>query len=225
VQSSAGRPTEYLNQSHPALPPIFSGLYGGEFLGGEFLKMGTLRFLDEIQRDAVKKHYANSHCVAKILSSADAEVSFNDNVPLKIAIVSQASISNFYNGSWFNMCSHHNLTLTPFWDSHFLMAILQQPADSLRNYTLYRKIFNFIPESLQEIPLNSEIQSHYPELPAMAEGLNPKNVRTPSIFEPVLRYDEKWLDQIPFTFERDLVDKNDLSILKKYLKTMDKLQL
>jgi len=169
IQCSQDAPFAFLSQEPPAIPPVLSGLYGGEYLGGELLNLVSLRSFDE------NKTQPDSYFENEVMSQKNSSP-FEENVRLKLDILSHASLCNTYEGAWIHIGEHHNLTLSPFTDT-FLMELLGRlRATDLKNYSLYRKLYSLFPEQLRIIPLNSQMNSYYEDYPYPQFGKNPKLV-------------------------------------------------
>ncbi len=147
IQKTSIFPSAYLSQEEPAVPPILSGLYGGEFLGGEILNL-----------------------VAPHLLGFDKDATFSQ----ALRTTSQMFTCDFYSGAWSLPCIHHNLTVTPFWDSHLMALLLQTPTDLVKNYRLYDLIFDFLPEELKKVPVVSMLTDYHPRWRQTLPGMNPK---------------------------------------------------
>jgi hypothetical protein len=150
VQRSTGFPSAYLSQEAPAVSPIMSGLYGGELLGGELLQLvPRARFPDK------------------------EEGSFSKAV----AACAQMFLCDFYGGAWVFCSGHHNLTLTPYWDSYFVGALLQTPTSLIQKYSLMSKMYEHLPLKVKELPFVSILTDYQPQWFQPLPGLNPKTMQ------------------------------------------------
>lgn len=149
VQRSQGIPSAYLSQELPAQPPILSGLYGGELLGGEILKLMSPESTQPLD-----------------------ELAFAKN----ITDCAQMFLCDFYGGAW-NLCStHHNLTITPYWDSYFISALLQTPTSIIQDYSLVSKMYQSLPLNLRSLPFVSILADYHPQWKKPLPGRNPKSL-------------------------------------------------
>lgn len=166
IQKPTTLPNAFLGQEAPCRPPIMTGLYGGEYLGGEFLQLVSLASWDkELGGNGVfAESVMNRHKVGR----------FEDDVQLKLEILAQTSLCQVYGGSWATIAIHHNLTLTPFWDSYFIEAISRMPAAQLQNYALYRRLYSYFPKAMRDIPLNSQMNNYFEDYTHADNGMNPK---------------------------------------------------
>jgi hypothetical protein len=147
VQFSQHFPAAYLSQEAPAVPPVLSGLYGGELLGGELLQL-----------------MAFSHL------RIDGESSFSEAV----SACAQMFVCDFYGGAWSVCSSHHSLTLTPYWDSYFVAALLQTPTSMIKDYSLLANMYEHLPSQLRELPFVSILTDYHPKWIKPLPGTNPK---------------------------------------------------
>ncbi|MBY0384971.1 hypothetical protein K2X05_07420 [bacterium] len=156
VQKAQTHPSAYLSQDPPAKPPVFSALYGGEYLGGEVLNL--------ISRNA---HTKNSN------SSVFAN---------SIHLLAQSFTCDFYGGAWFPVFAHHNLTLTPFWDSKIIQFFLSIEAENIKNYNLYNQILKNLPKELLSFPFQSQLTDYHPhwQMPS-PPLLNPKSLSSSEV--------------------------------------------
>jgi hypothetical protein len=173
VQLSQGFPSAYLSQEPPAVPPVLSGLYGGELLGGELL-----------------------HLVSDARLQKENESSF----ARAISDCAQMSLCDFYSGAWSLCSSHHSLTLTPYWDSFFIAALLQTPTSVIKNYSLMDKMYEYLPLSLREIQFVSILTHYHTRWEKPLPGINPKSLKgTPiarSLPSSWLRHKELLSDEV-----------------------------
>lgn len=149
VQLSEGFPSAYLSQETPAVPPVLSGLYGGELLGGELLQL--------VSKSRIKKEEEGSYAEA-------------------ISTSGQMFVCDFYGGAWSVCSSHHNLTITPYWDSYFIAALLQTPASVIKNYSLMAKMYESLPSQFKEMPFISIFTHYHPHWRKPYSGSNPKSL-------------------------------------------------
>ncbi len=149
VQRSQQFPSAYLSQEFPAVPPIMSGLYGGELLGGELLQL--------VSNVRIKKDQENAFAHAVEASA-------------------QMFLCDFYGGAWSVCSAHHNLTLTPFWDSYFIAAMLQTPTSVIKGYSLLSKMYEHLPANLKELPFVSIFTDYQPQWKKPLPGVNPKSI-------------------------------------------------
>lgn len=149
LQSVTNSPFSYLGQEPPARFPIFSGLYGGEWLGGEILNW--------VSDDSLDK---------------DREDSFSQ----LLSLTAQMFTCDFYEGAWAHCHLHHNLAITPFWDSHLMALLLNTPTDIIKQYRLYKEIFKELPDFFKTTPTVSLLAHYYPEWDLPLPGLNPKTI-------------------------------------------------
>ncbi len=150
VQLSQGFPSAYLSQEPPAVAPVLSGLYGGELLGGELLQL--------VSKTRLKKEDENSFAEA-------------------ISISAQMFICDFYGGAWSLCSAHHNLTLTPYWDSYFVASLLQTPTDVIKKYSLMAQMYEHLPSQLKELPFVSVFTDYHPKWKKSLTGINPKSLK------------------------------------------------
>jgi hypothetical protein len=151
VQKATEMPSAYLSQEAPALAPIFSGLYGGEYLGGEITQL--------LAENSLYLDKTNG-----LLENA-------------IKLLAQSFTCDIYDGAWSPIYSHHNLTLTPFWDSSILQLLFNLPSEKVQKYKLYNNLFDFLPEPLLSEPLQSQLTDYYPlRSQATLPLINPKSL-------------------------------------------------
>lgn len=155
-QKARSHPSAYLSQDLPADPPIFSALYGGEYLGGEVINLIAKNALSENSNSPI---FANC-----------------------IHLLAQAFTCDFYGGAWFPVFAHHNLTLTPFWDSQIIQLLLSIETENIKDYRLYNEVLDHLPTALRTFPYQSQLTDYYPNRPKPpAPLLNPKFVSSPEM--------------------------------------------
>jgi hypothetical protein len=158
VQMSEVAPSAYLSQESPAVAPVMSGLYGGELLGAEVIQL-----------------------VSPVRIQKEKENSFADS----ISTCAQMFITDFYGGAW-GICSlHHNLTVTPYWDSYFVGALLQTPTSVIKEYSLLSKMYEHLPANLRDLPFVSVFTDYQPQWKKNFPGVNPKSLSTTVVGPPL----------------------------------------
>lgn len=166
IQKPSSLPSAFLSQEPPCRPAVLSGLYGGEYLGGEFLNLVSLEKWDQ--------KLAGTGIFAETVMSRRKTNPLDDDVQLKLEILAQSSFCRVYDASWGAIAVHHNLTLTPFWDSYFIEALSRMPAVQLQNYSLYRQLYSYLPRPVREIPLHSQMNHYFKDYAHAQNGINPK---------------------------------------------------
>jgi len=181
IQPARDMPTAFLSQEAPSRPTVLSGLYGGEYVGGDFLALISLA--------PVEKTSSDSQFATRVRARRET-VALEDDVELKMEILAQSSMCSLYDGAWVGIAVHHNLTLSPFLDTYCLEVISRLRAEQLRGYAVYRGMYEYFPEALRAIPLNSQIQIYHEDLRRSPQGHDPKKVALPGpppVVSPVTR--------------------------------------
>ena len=85
-------------------------------------------------------------------------------------------ICDFYGGAWSLCSAHHNLTLTPYWDSYFVASLLQTPTYVIKKYSLMAQMYEHLPSPLRELPFVSILTDYHPKWKKPFPGANPKTL-------------------------------------------------
>lgn len=194
VQSAISEPSAYLSQDGPAKTPILSGLYGGEYLGGEAFYL-------------IKNH-SNNFETSNLFSS-------------RLEIIANSFSCDIYGGAWFATFFHHNLTVTPFLDSYIVEHLLSISDKFIINYNLYNQLLQHLPKALKDMPLQSQMTEYHTQ-GWQTDGrlINPKSIPldSPALPTSLEAFVPRDIDQ---TTESFLNRKKTLYLLLKFFKEIE----
>ncbi len=209
IQKAVSSPTAFLSQEPPCIPPILSGLYGGEYLGGEIYRLINLKSL----------YASRGDCTTDFLERLDHHrIPGTHNLDLKVRLLAQSSLCNIYEGSWIHISAHHNLTLSPFTDTFLVELISKTNLDHIIDYKKYRDLFTLFHPSLKQIPINGHINVYYRDYPITEKGLDPKKMQAP---ESNLIIDDSTMDCLPEPLRSVKLSIIKLRAFQNFLKFAD----
>jgi len=166
------------------------GTCGGEFLGGNYLKVSPVQenMISEASIDKKMHLYFHLDFLKKVVNpyftlqsvfnSIKAE---NHDFRFAINFLTRGSFTTIYGGSgsgWLDPCNHALKKDSPFWDQRLLDILLSIPPAYLKKYKLYNMIYRDCFPEFNDVPTNSRLARRKDSciLP-MEEGVEPKLVR------------------------------------------------
>ena len=130
--------------------PSLSGLYGGEFLGGQYLKEMPSR----------PEGFADWQCMQVFLKSA------------------RTSIYKSVVRSWSDPYRFSFKVASPFMTPEFLKLLLAYPQSEFTDYRFYEKVFDELGPEVKSVPLVSMYTQRHPHLaPTVEWGVEPKSLQ------------------------------------------------
>jgi len=165
---------------------VYGGWHGGEFLGGFCFHAAPIpRPLDH---KAVDERYRSlfgwwfrfrqtSHPYASY--KKELEALKGHELLFMIRQMTRSFFTAIYGGTrghWEQPFQLVNHGYSPFWDSRLLQALLQLPAEALKQYRFYNEVFKYVDPEFTAIPSNSPLTALEDSvLPEMEAGTEPKH--------------------------------------------------
>lgn len=150
----------------------FSGLYGGEFLGGlMYIFSPWLKALEGPLDDSVVDREWKKRLLTLGRRKLTTEVFLNSFRSMIYGSVSR---------SWAAPSDLNNLSLSPFVEQTVLDGLLSTPFAEVENYRLYAKIFRQAAASALHLPLSSDIVVQAEGFKAFEAGTDPKSLPSPT---------------------------------------------
>lgn len=179
---------DYFDRDRRVFPTrLVGGWHGGEFLGGFGSAFAPIS--SDLDRATVDRRLAAT-LSAPFLASLSrhpfesyerelAQVGGNEFAFL-IHQFTRPFFTRAYNGSrgaWLQPCLAPNRRQTPFCDSRVLKLLLRVPADVLRDYDFYNRLYRDHFPELIDVPTNSPLARRDDAcIPFVTEGVEPKDV-------------------------------------------------
>lgn len=146
-----------------------TGLFGGEFLGGQISKLVPKRIQN-------LREYRKSSSLRKYLERFGLENSGQLNVIVHLCCATEA-LGIYENPFWFRPRSFQSVARSPFFNTHFLEVFNIVESRLFKDYLLYAEILKRFYADFLQIPVNNEAISRH-GIPQAHSGREPKQIAT-----------------------------------------------
>jgi hypothetical protein len=153
---------------------FLTGLYGGEFLGGQFH-----RVIPSQPSDWTGYEHESPCVISEWQEFVTEDQAKWMTECMKVFLISaRSTIYGSILGSWSAPYRLRTSSVSPFCGSHFLKTFLSFSLEAVGNYDFYAEVFRSLGPQLQHVPLSSPMSNQLPHLrPGNEFGTDPKSVQ------------------------------------------------